>query len=164
MNADGATTAGAFDILADGGSMTLTQLFAGAVGTTAGDSSRISAVGGSIPITGFADIELTGDLDIETGQGGLIGGPDIVAPTAQIYIDTQGGVTITGDNDNTISFGGSSLFIRSRQLDILAGARIGADLLGLDLGTEMIRKLEKNAVKYPVARAKGSNRKYDELA
>ena len=39
-----------------------------------------------------------------------------------------------------------------------------ADLLGLDLGAEMVRKLEKNAVKYPVARAKGSNRKYDELA
>ncbi|OAN82095.1 hypothetical protein A8B77_12970, partial [Erythrobacter sp. EhN03] len=133
MNADGATTAGAFDILAEGGSMTLTQLFAGAVGAAAGDSSRISAVGGSIPITGFADIVLTGDLDIETGQGGLIGGPDIVAPTAQIYIDTQGGVTITGDNDTTISFGGSSLFIRSRQLDILAGARIGADSLGLDV-------------------------------
>ena len=38
-----------------------------------------------------------------------------------------------------------------------------ADLLELDLGAEMIRKLEKNAVKYPVEKAKGSNRKYDEL-
>ena len=38
-----------------------------------------------------------------------------------------------------------------------------ADLLGLDLGMEMMRKLEKNAVKYPVEKAKGSNRKYDEL-
>jgi NTP pyrophosphatase (non-canonical NTP hydrolase) len=38
-----------------------------------------------------------------------------------------------------------------------------ADLLELDLGAEMIRKLEKNAVKYPAEKAKGSNRKYDEL-
>ena len=38
-----------------------------------------------------------------------------------------------------------------------------AELLELDLGAEMIRKLRKNAVKYPVEKAKGSNRKYDEL-
>ena len=38
-----------------------------------------------------------------------------------------------------------------------------AELLELDLGAEMIRKLEKNAVKYPAEKAKGSNRKYDEL-
>ena len=38
-----------------------------------------------------------------------------------------------------------------------------ADLLELDLGAEMIRKLEQNTVKYPVEKAKGSNRKYDEL-
>lgn len=38
-----------------------------------------------------------------------------------------------------------------------------ADLLGLDLGVEVVRKLEKNAVKYPIHKAKGSNKKYDEL-
>ena len=38
-----------------------------------------------------------------------------------------------------------------------------ADLLELDLGKEMLRKLEKNADKYPVDKAKGSNKKYDEL-
>ena len=38
-----------------------------------------------------------------------------------------------------------------------------ADLLELDLGTEMLRKLEKNAAKYPVDKSKGSNKKYDEL-
>ena len=38
-----------------------------------------------------------------------------------------------------------------------------ADLLSLDLGEEMLRKLEKNAEKYPVEKAKGSNKKYDEL-
>ncbi len=38
-----------------------------------------------------------------------------------------------------------------------------ADLLKMDLGQEMLRKLDKNAVKYPVDKAKGSNKKYDEL-
>jgi len=38
-----------------------------------------------------------------------------------------------------------------------------ANLLEMDLGREMLRKLEKNAEKYPVEKAKGSNRKYDEL-
>ncbi len=38
-----------------------------------------------------------------------------------------------------------------------------ADLLEMDLGREMLRKLEKNAAKYPVEKARGSNRKYDEL-
>ena len=38
-----------------------------------------------------------------------------------------------------------------------------ADLLQMDLGKEMLRKLEKNAAKYPVEKAKGSNKKYDEL-
>ena len=38
-----------------------------------------------------------------------------------------------------------------------------ADLIKMDLGKEMLRKLEKNAVKYPVQKAKGSNKKYNEL-
>ena len=39
-----------------------------------------------------------------------------------------------------------------------------ADLLDLNLGEEMLRKLEKNAEKYPVEKAKGSNKKYDKLS
>jgi NTP pyrophosphatase (non-canonical NTP hydrolase) len=38
-----------------------------------------------------------------------------------------------------------------------------ADLMKMDLGREMLRKLGKNAVKYPVQKAKGSNRKYNDL-
>jgi dCTP diphosphatase len=38
-----------------------------------------------------------------------------------------------------------------------------ADNLGVDLLAAMERKLEKNAKKYPVAKAKGSNSKYTEL-
>ena len=38
-----------------------------------------------------------------------------------------------------------------------------ADLLEVDLGREMLRKLKKNAVKYPIEKAKGTNKKYNEL-
>jgi dCTP diphosphatase len=38
-----------------------------------------------------------------------------------------------------------------------------ADNLGLDLGKLIEQKLEKNAKKYPVAKARGSNLKYDRL-
>ena len=38
-----------------------------------------------------------------------------------------------------------------------------ADLLEMDLGQEMLRKLDKNAVKYPIEKARGSNLKYNRL-
>ena len=38
-----------------------------------------------------------------------------------------------------------------------------ADKLGLDMDQILLDKLEKNAKKYPVEKAKGSNRKYTEL-
>jgi dCTP diphosphatase len=38
-----------------------------------------------------------------------------------------------------------------------------SDALGIDLFDAMASKMEKNARKYPVARAKGSSRKYTEL-
>lgn len=38
-----------------------------------------------------------------------------------------------------------------------------ADTLGLDLAAEMRAKLERNEQRYPVEKAKGSNRKYNEF-
>lgn len=38
-----------------------------------------------------------------------------------------------------------------------------ADNLGIDLGSAIDEKLAKNGVKYPVAKAKGSIKKYTEL-
>ena len=38
-----------------------------------------------------------------------------------------------------------------------------ADNLGLELGEEIERKMAKNAAKYPVEKARGSNKKYNEL-
>lgn len=38
-----------------------------------------------------------------------------------------------------------------------------ADNLGIDLGQAILHKLEKNAAKYPIHKAKGSSAKYNEL-
>ena len=38
-----------------------------------------------------------------------------------------------------------------------------ADVLGLDLSDAVTEKLAQNAKKYPIAKSKGSNKKYDEL-
>ena len=38
-----------------------------------------------------------------------------------------------------------------------------ADLIDLNLGEAMLKKLEKNAGKYPVEKSRGSNKKYDAL-
>jgi NTP pyrophosphatase (non-canonical NTP hydrolase) len=38
-----------------------------------------------------------------------------------------------------------------------------ADNLGLDLGETILKKMAKNAAKYPVEKARGSNKKYNEL-
>ncbi len=38
-----------------------------------------------------------------------------------------------------------------------------ADNLGLNLGEAVLSKMKKNAAKYPVEKARGSNRKYNEL-
>jgi hypothetical protein len=38
-----------------------------------------------------------------------------------------------------------------------------ADNLGIQLGDAMLEKLARNESRYPVEKARGSNRKYDEL-
>ena len=131
IRADGAETAGSFAILADGGTIAIDQAFLSAQGVVAGDTSRIRARGGAIPISDYADIRVTGDLRIITSGGGAIGGPTVDNPTAGISIDAGGTVTIDGDDDDRIGFGGRELYIQSRDLDILSGARIGAQFLRL---------------------------------
>lgn len=47
--------------------------------------------------------------------------------------------------------------------DVLYAALLLADAYGLDVGKIVRAKLKKNALKYPVRKAKGSRKKYDEL-
>jgi NTP pyrophosphatase (non-canonical NTP hydrolase) len=47
--------------------------------------------------------------------------------------------------------------------DVMIYALLLADRLGIDPETAILDKLEKNAVKYPVAESRGSARKYTEF-
>lgn len=53
--------------------------------------------------------------------------------------------------------------IREELADVAVYLLELADNLGVDLADAIVRKLEKNAAKYPVHKAKGSSAKYDEL-
>ncbi|QYJ06885.1 beta strand repeat-containing protein [Qipengyuania flava] len=133
MNAEGGNTAGVFEILATGGNMEFGQIAARAPGAVSGGTSRVQGNGSSIFISSFADFETVGDITFNTGNGGLIGGPSVTDPTARFFIDSMGTVTFTGDNNDAITFGGQELFIRAREVDIRAGARIGAEFLAFNV-------------------------------
>lgn len=47
--------------------------------------------------------------------------------------------------------------------DVAIYCQLLADAIGADLPELMARKLQKNAAKYPVEKARGSSRKYTEL-
>jgi len=47
--------------------------------------------------------------------------------------------------------------------DVLIFALLFCDATGIDPSKAILKKLEKNAEKYPVERAKGSAKKYDQL-
>jgi dCTP diphosphatase len=53
--------------------------------------------------------------------------------------------------------------IREELADVAVYLLELADNLGVDLAEAIVSKLEKNAAKYPVHKAKGSSAKYDEL-
>ena len=53
--------------------------------------------------------------------------------------------------------------VKEELADVFAYAFMLADKYGLDVAQIMQEKLEKNKLKYPVAKAKGSAKKYNEL-
>ncbi len=53
--------------------------------------------------------------------------------------------------------------VKEELADVFAYAFMLADKYGLDVAQIMRDKLEKNKLKYPVAKAKGSAKKYNEL-
>jgi dCTP diphosphatase len=53
--------------------------------------------------------------------------------------------------------------IRDELADIMIFCLSLADITGVDLPTAIQQKLEKNAAKYPVEKARGSTKKYTEL-
>jgi NTP pyrophosphatase (non-canonical NTP hydrolase) len=53
--------------------------------------------------------------------------------------------------------------LKDELADVFYSAFLLADTYGLDVAKIVRGKLRKNAVKYPVAKARGSRKKYDEL-
>ena len=53
--------------------------------------------------------------------------------------------------------------LKDELADVFYSAFLLADKFGLDVGEIVRDKLRKNAVKYPVKKAKGSRKKYDEF-
>src|SRR5262245_41674952 len=53
--------------------------------------------------------------------------------------------------------------VKDELADVFYSAFLMADKFGLDVGKIVRAKLKKNAAKYPVAKSKGSRKKYDEL-
>lgn len=53
--------------------------------------------------------------------------------------------------------------LKDELADVFYSAFLLADKFGLDVGQIVREKLRKNAAKYPVRKAKGSRKKYDEL-
>jgi NTP pyrophosphatase (non-canonical NTP hydrolase) len=53
--------------------------------------------------------------------------------------------------------------IREELADVFAYAFLLADSYGLDVKQIVLDKIKKNALKYPVEKAKGSSKKYTEL-
>lgn len=123
--------AGDFNVAIDAGTVTTDTFTATATGDTFTNDGDIRATGGSLLINNTATINLVGDLQIETANGNIIGGPTVTAPTANITINSGGTVSFDGDNDNVIGFGGDNLSIASDELDINLGARIGANIVSL---------------------------------
>lgn len=119
---------GVFGVNLSSGQFIVDIMTATALGDVENDpnGSSITAVGGSLLISGSMNIDVTGDFDIEFGQGSIIGGPSISNPTANIDITSQGTISIIGDNDNFIGFGGQDMVLSSRDIDIEDGARFGA--------------------------------------
>lgn len=130
-NAQGGNTnaAGQFTVFAASGTITTENLIGSALGDEVNsdlDISSLTADGGSIFVSGIMDIDVLDDFDIETALGGLIGGPDVLDPTADIDIVSQGTISIIGDDDNFIGFGGLNVTLTSRDIDVEDGARFGA--------------------------------------
>lgn len=53
--------------------------------------------------------------------------------------------------------------IKEELADVFYSAFLIADLYGFDIKDIIFEKLQKNAIKYPIEKAKGSNKKYNEL-
>ena len=124
-----ANGAGQFIVNIAGGNVSAQNLRASAFGdflSTSQSPSALIANGGNINVAGELTADLFGNLLIQTGQGSIIGSPVSAASTTGIRIFAQGNIEIAGDNNAVVGLGGDRISLDARDIDILAGARIGA--------------------------------------
>lgn len=124
--------AGRVAVEALGGTVNVGSLTASALGDALAAGALPSSLvgdGGSLLVSGTLVLDTLGDIAVRTGQGGIIGGPSVLAPTAQVFITSQGAIRFAGDNDNAIGFGGQVMQLSAREIDIAPGARIGAEFV-----------------------------------
>lgn len=130
FNSGPASNPGTFQINAISGDLRVTDLNASAQGDTLGFGEfgppLLIANGASILISGNLLVDTLNDVEIVSQSGGLIGGPDPLDPSANIAVSSGGTIRISGDDDNFISFGGSSMALSSRDITVEPGARFGA--------------------------------------
>lgn len=121
--------AGRFFVDVQAGSISLTDMNAAALGDTVPGSqleSSLDATGGSLRISGTANIDVLDNFVVRTAGGNVIGDPDVGTPVSSISIASQGTITVLGDDDNVVALGGDFLSFAATELNIEAGARIGA--------------------------------------
>ncbi|MFM7349034.1 MAG: beta strand repeat-containing protein, partial [Erythrobacter sp.] len=109
-----------------GGNVNTTDLTIGvplAFGTAR--NSGIAAVGGSLNVTGTLSVQVPGNLDLRTGQGGLIGSLAASGNSTAVQVDAKGTITTIGD-------GGAGSGIAARTITLQAGRSL---LLGGTLTT-----------------------------
>ena len=126
---DGLDQAGRFLIDVESGQFFADILTAQALSDTVNPNlleSALVARGGDLLIGTSLTVDVLDNFLVESVQGSLIGGPTVFDPTAAISITSQETISFVGDNDNVIGFGGLSLDLAARDIDIEDGARIGA--------------------------------------
>ena len=119
-------TAGAFAVQVDLGEIMVGGLSIDSTASSGGATGSLAAIGGNIFITGAANVAATGDIEITALDGNVVGDPNPSQPTANLVFRSDGAIRTIGNDENVISFGGASLTLVSRELDIGAGSSIGA--------------------------------------
>lgn len=124
-----ANTAGRFVVNIGGGNLNTFNLSASARGDTLALDplpSQLVADGGNINVSANLDAVALGNIQVRTGQGGIIGSPTNTAATTAVSLRSEGLIEILGDDGTAIGLGGDEIILAAREIDIADGARIGA--------------------------------------
>jgi len=127
--------AGRFFIQVEAGTVQIDQLTGTATGNIVDpgqDESSLVAAGGDLIINTSAAIDVFDDFVMRTGLDSIIGGPDPLAPTGNFAITSQGTISLSGDDIDFIGISGDTINLTSRDLDLDAGAVLGANVLALE--------------------------------